>query len=338
MTDKPDIVVVGAGIVGLWQALLLTRAGYRVALCEQSAEPFVASASQWAGAMLAPDCEAESAPAIVRTQGHAALAMWRAVYASVTNAGTLVVANARDDAELNRFLRMTSGGTAVSGDALADLEPELAPRIARALYFADEAHMDAQSALHALLAMAEAAGVSVKLGAPWHESANTSASMSSTWTIDCRGMAAQDDLDGLRGVRGERVLIQAPHVNITRPIRLLHPRQPIYVVPQGHNRYVIGATVIERDDAGPMTVRSALELLGSAYALHPGFAEAAILNLGAGLRPAFADNVPKIFVDLDQRIVRVNGTYRHGFLLAPVLADAVVHFFETGEQAMPFAA
>ena len=66
---------------------------------------------------------------------------------------------------------------------------------------------------------------------------------------------------------------------------------------------------------GPVTVRSALELLGSAYALHPAFAEAEIVDMGAGVRPAFADNVPKIVVR--GRTIHVNGLYRHGFLLAP---------------------
>ena len=71
----------------------------------------------------------------------------------------------------------------------------------------------------------------------------------------------------------------------------------------------------------PVTVRSALELLGSAYALHPAFGEAQIVELGAGVRPAFADNVPKIVVR--GRTIHVNGLYRHGFLLAPVLAELV---------------
>jgi len=91
---------------------------------------------------------------------------------------------------------------------------------------------------------------------------------------------------------------------------------------------MIGATVIESDDDGPATVRSALELLGSAYALHPAFGEAQILDLGAGVRPAFADNVPKIVVR--GRTIHVNGLYRHGFLLAPVLAELVADYLATG--------
>ncbi len=97
-------------------------------------------------------------------------------------------------------------------------------------------------------------------------------------------MAARGDLPKLRGVRGERVLIETRDVKLSRPVRLLHPRQPIYVVPQGDGRFVVGASVIEREDDGPMTLKSALDLLGSAYALNPAFGEASILDLGAGVQ------------------------------------------------------
>jgi glycine oxidase len=146
--------------------------------------------------------------------------------------------------------------------------------------------------------------------------------------IDCCGLAARADLPGLRGVRGERLVVATREVRLARPIRLLHPRQPIYVVPWGEGRFMVGATVIESDDCGPVTVRSALELLGSAYALHPAFAEAQIVEMTAGVRPAFPDNVPKIVAR--GNTLHVNGLYRHGFLLAPMLAELVAQYLETG--------
>ncbi len=114
------------------------------------------------------------------------------------------------------------------------------------------------------------------------------------------------------------LLVEAPDVSLARPVRLLHPRFPCYIVPRDGNVFMIGATMVERDDPGPVTARAAMELLSAAYALHPGFAEARILELGAGLRPAFADNLPAV-IRRDGRL-HVNGMYRHGFLMAPVLA------------------
>jgi glycine oxidase len=84
-----------------------------------------------------------------------------------------------------------------------------------------------------------------------------------------------------------------------------------------------------------MTLKSALDLLGSAYALHPAFGEAAILEMGAGLRPAFPDNVPHIVVENGGRIIRVNGAYRHGFLLAPVMAKVVAAYLSDSSVKSP---
>ena len=315
-----SITVAGAGITGLWQALLLARAGHRVHLVEHAGEaaPFALAASRYAGAMLAPDCEAESAPPVVRDEGRAGLALWREVYPGLISRGSLVVAAARDRGELARFAGLTQAHTSLDGQGLGALEPDLAGRFEGALHFAGEAHMSAPDALAFLLGAVRAAGATVTFG---HD--GLPALPPGDILIDCRGMAAAGDVPGLRGVRGERVIVRAREVSLSRPVRLLHPRVPLYVVPWPDQVYMIGATVIESCDAGPMSVRSALELLGAAYALHPGFAEAAILELGAGVRPAFPDNIPRALVLDGGRTIRVNGAYRHGFLLAPVLAQAV---------------
>lgn len=320
------ITVVGAGVLGLWQAVTLARWGQRVRLLDKSAEPFADAASRWAGAMLAPDCEAEAAPEIVRDLGQRSLDLWRRVIPGIAQNGTLVVAPLRDQSELQRFSRATRAHRILDEKAIGALEPDLSGRFFKALFYAHEAHFDCMAALASLLETARAAGVETSFGTVW-------AGAGEGITIDCRGLAARRDVKGLRGVRGERLLIKSNEVRLLRPVRLLHPRQPIYVVPQGDGRFVVGATVIEREDEGPMTVRSALELLGSAYALHPAFAEAAILDMGAGVRPAFSDNVPRVIIEGDGRTIRVNGAYRHGFLLGPILAEAVADFLATGNRA-----
>ena len=317
------ITVVGAGIVGLWQALTLARRGFAVRLVERSAEPFTQAASTLAGAMLAPYCEAEAAEPVVRELGLRSLALWRDTYPGVTANGTLVVAGTRDRAELTRFARLTDGYAKLDADELHALEPGLEGRFATGLYFGAEAHMVPAEAMRFLLDAARSAGAAVALATNWPDDGNRN-----DIVIDCRGLAARADLADLRGVRGERVIVRAREVELARPVRLLHPRHPLYVVPWGAGCYMVGATVIESDDASPVTVRSALELLGSAYALHPGFAEAEIVDIGAGVRPAFIDNVPRIVVR--GRVIHVNGLYRHGFMLAPVLAELVAEHLATG--------
>ena len=126
-------------------------------------------------------------------------------------------------------------------------------------------------------------------------------------------MSARDEQPELRGVKGEMIIVETVEVELSRPVRLIHPRWPLYVIPRGDNKFMLGATSIEAEDTG-VSVRSALELLGAAYAVHPAFAEARIVEFGSGLRPAYPDNLPRITID---KKIAVNGLYRHGFLLAP---------------------
>ncbi len=329
--SKDQITIAGAGVLGLWQAVRLARAGFKVRVLEKSASPFSETASRWAGAMLAPDCEAESAPHLVRDLGRLSIGHWRSVLQHFPCNGTLVVAAARDLSELQRFARATERHETLSGERVSALEPALAGRFATALLFPEEAHFDCMVALKALLHAAREAGGDVVLGTEWDGSADGI-------VVDARGFAAQKSLPGLRGVRGERLIIRTREVSLSRPVRLLHPRQPIYVVPQGDGRFVVGATVVEREDESAMTVRSALELLGSAYALNPAFAEAEVLDMGAGVRPAYSDNVPRVKIESGGRLIRVNGAYRHGFLLAPLLAEAVAAFLASGDRSHPLVA
>jgi glycine oxidase len=321
------ITVVGAGILGLWQALTLARRGHDVRLVEASPEPFVRSASAHAGAMLCPDSEAEAAPEIVRDLGRRGLALWREAYPALVNAGSLVVAPSRDQPELTRFAKMTERHRTLDAAGIEALEPDLAERFSTALFFPDEAHMATLAALAFLLGAVRAAGAEVILGTPWK------GEMDGRTVVDCRGLAARKELPNLRGVRGERLLVRSADVKLSRPVRLLHPRHPLYVVPWGDGRFLVGATMIESEDEGPVTVRSALELLGTAYALHPGFGEAQILETAAGVRPAFPDNVPRAIVrdgGGSSSHIFVNGAFRHGFLLAPVLAEAVTQYLDNG--------
>jgi glycine oxidase len=148
--------------------------------------------------------------------------------------------------------------------------------------------------------------------------------------IDCRGVGASTKyshstnapLKDLRSVRGELFQLYAPDVNISRPVRLMHPRYQLYIAPKEKGFYVVGATEIESDDDSPMTVRSAMELLSAAYSVHPGFAEANIRQHISQCRPAFSDNQPKILVQ--DSLIQVNGLFRHGFLIAPVVLEQVL--------------
>lgn len=327
--SKLDITVVGAGIFGLWQAFELARRGHTVTLREAMPESESGGSSRFAGAMLAPFCEAEAAPEVVKQLGLEGLELWKAAFGHVTQKGSLVVAAARDMTELRRFARMTEGHRGVDQAAIGELEPDLAGRFGAGLFFPTEAHVSTRRALAALRDELRRLGAVLEFGDPVADPVWRAAPAGGI-VIDCRGIAARSDLKTLRGVRGEMAVVRATDVRLERPVRLLHPRFPLYIVPWGDDTYMIGATVIEREDFGSVTLRSALDLLGTAYAVHPAFGEAEILELSAGVRPAFPDNVPRVVVR--GRRLLVNGAYRHGYLMSPALARIAADFLETGAR------
>ena len=149
--------------------------------------------------------------------------------------------------------------------------------------------------------------------------------------IDCRGIRAKAEFEGLRGVKGEMLILRCPEVQLTRPVRLLHPRIPLYIVPRGDGVYMLGATMVESSAKQHASVRSVMELLNAAYALNPAFGEAEILEIGVDSRPAFSDNLPRIHHQ--GQIIRANGLYRHGFLLAPTLAKMMADYLDQGVES-----
>jgi glycine oxidase len=306
MTDA--ITIRGAGIVGLCVATELMARGVHVTLRDPAPEPGAHGCSWWAGGMLAPFCEGMTAEEPVVRLGQQAADWWEAQGVEVIRRGSLVVTLQRDRRELDQFARRTTGHRLVSSEDLAALEPHLADRHDRALYFQDEAHIDPRAALMHLRKRLQEAGARFEQDAAAPDGP----------VIDCRGLAAQDSLSDLRGVKGEMVVLRSTDVTLNRPIRLLHPRFPLYIVPRGDGVFMLGATQIESEERWRASARSVMELLSAAYALHPAFGEAEVMEIGADARPAFPDNLPRIM--RQGETIHVNGLFRHGFLLSPAVA------------------
>lgn len=305
--------ILGGGVAGLSVASELAARGANVQVFDPAGAPGAHACSWWAGGMLAPFCEYENAEEPVLRLGKKAASWWSS-RTVVERRGTLVVAQRRDRPDLRRFAQRTEGYRAVRGDEISSLEPDLG-QFGEGLFFEDEAHLSPRNALGDLRDDLTAKGVRFHAKTAPKDQADV---------IDCRGFASSDALPGLRGVKGEMLMLHAPDVTLTRPVRLLHPRLPLYIVPRGEGVYMLGATMIEAEDRRRATARSLLELLSAAYAINPAFGEAEVLEIGVDLRPAFPDNLPKVC----QREGRIyaNGLYRHGFLLAPALAQCVADF------------
>lgn len=312
------VSILGSGVAGLCVAAELSERGCSVTVVDPYEEPGPHGCSWWAGGMLAPDCESEIAEEAVVRLGRKAAKWWKYMGAAVTHAGSIVLALGRDRQELDRFARRTSNHELLDRDGLAVFEPQLAERFDCGLYMHDEAHLDPRTALLGLQKKLQDAGVRFSTN---ETAANT--------IVDCRGLAANDCLPDLRGVKGEMLVLHSTDIELSRPVRLLHPRFPLYIVPRGDGFFMLGATQIESSERHRATARSVVELLNAAYALHPAFAEAEVVEIGVDARPAFPDNLPRI-ADVHGRL-HVNGLFRHGYLLAPALAGMVGDYLLEGK-------
>ncbi|MEY8204943.1 MAG: FAD-dependent oxidoreductase [Bermanella sp.] len=324
------IAVVGAGICGSLTAWLAQQAGCEVHVFEPDRDK--KSCSFTAAGMLAPMAELESSDDNIYRLGLQSVSLWPSIIKALElpifsrHDGTLVVSHRQDVGAFNQFVNVLKNKLGEQFSASCELlreqnlEPEL-KNLGTALYLKKEAQVDSHQVLAALHKR-------LQQGSHWHWQRAESISsqqvngLEFSWVFDCRGLAAAQDIPGLHGVRGEVITVHAPQVNITRMVRVMHPRYKIYIVPREHNRYLIGATEIQSEDTGPMSVRSTLELLSAAFSVHSGFAEARILALDTNARPATLDHQP--IINHQFGLTRINGLYRHGYLLAPaVVAKAL---------------
>ncbi len=247
--------------------------------------------------------------------------------------GSLLVAHPQDESELQQFENELNFVVPecrsyqwLSGHEIQTLEPDLHSHFMRGLLLKEEGHLHNREFLQQL--GDELIRLNIKIRENTlveidpHTVRTQSGSEKFDLVIDCRGLGAKTQLKKLRGVRGETLHVETSEIHLQRPVRLMHPRYQLYVVPKPNNRFIIGATQIESEDRSPVTLQSSLELGSALYTLSPAFAEARIVEMDTNLRPAFMDNLPKIFCK--SGLIIANGLFRHGYLLAPAVVEQVL--------------
>ena len=312
MTKPTNIVILGAGITGLMNAYTLHKHGHTITLCDPAGFP-ADNASAMAGGMLAPYSEIEHMDMEWIKAGLHGIQTWKnlALDCGFENNGSLLIAHPDDRYILERF-KSHLPPHLQKPQITSDLESSISDKFKTGLFLNEEAHLDPQKTMRALCEYLSAQD-NVTLNAE-HQSPN-----GKNLTIDCRGMGADDPK--IRGVKGEILIAHNPDFTLTRPVRMMHPRYPLYIIPRDDHHFMIGATQIESSEDNAVTIRSAMELMSALYALHPSFAEASIVEIKAGIRPSYPDNLPRITIE--NNTISCNGLFRHGYLLAPVIAECV---------------
>jgi glycine oxidase len=336
---SPHIGIAGAGLAGRLLAWRLALAGCKVSLVDAKRRDALDTASQTAAAMLSPLAELAVSDDAVFELGQRSLGLWPQWLAQLATPvyfrqdGTVVIAHTQDGASLEHFSRLlhhklpeASKAQVQTLDAatLAQVEPTLAGRFHGGLFLAGEGQLANDQLMTALAIELD------RLGVRWHEGqmverieAQSIVCADQTHdvdvAVDARGVGSKPQLPSLRGVRGEVLRVTCEGMTLRRPVRLMHPRYQLYVAPRPNHEFVVGATELESEDTGPVTVRSVLELASALHSLHPAFGEARVLRMSAALRPALDDHRP--CVELLNGVWHINGLYRHGYLCAPALVD-----------------
>ena len=353
LTNPSRITVLGAGLMGRLLALSLARQGHQVEVFDAHGPSGDGAAAPVAAAMLAPLAEsAVTEPNVVRMGQHS-LERWPALLQGLSapvyfqRNGTLIVWHRQDAADAQRLSGLFDKNyhlnttlprpEQLDAQRLGEVEPALQGRFQAGILLPGEGQLDNRQLLPALIAELQALGVALH----WHTPkeladftpGKTGEQGQPDLVLDCRGLGARSAWPQLRGVRGEVIRVHAPEVTLQRPTRLIHPRYSLYIAPKENHVFVIGATEIESDDMGPASLRSTMELLSALYTVHSGFAEARILELNTQCRPTLPDNLPALRW-VGERVLQVNGLYRHGFMIAPTLHDIALQVLEGGHSAL----
>ena len=347
MTTPLHIGIAGAGLAGRTLAWRLLRAGCRVSLFDSRRRDDLATASMTAAAMLSPLAELAVSDDAVFELGQRAMQLWPQWIAELAEhggesvyfrqEGTLVIAHAQDNASLEHFTRLLHHKLpeacraqvhTLDAQGLAHKEPLLAGRFSGGLFLEGEGQLANDHLMAALALEIE------RLGGIWHEEQAVlhlekhqvvcaDGAHAVDVAVDARGIGSKVLMPNLRGVRGEVLRVECQGVTLRRPVRLMHPRYQLYVAPRPNHVFVVGATELESEDSGPVTVRSVLELASALHSLHPAFGEARVLRMSAALRPALDDHRPVVVER--EGVWHINGLYRHGYLCAPALVDDLSH-------------
>jgi len=352
------IAIAGAGLLGRLLAWQLLERGCKVVMFEAGSfhqpKPDNRAAAFTAAGMIAPLSEAVVSDANVYRMGLYALQQWPRWLAALGGGaeslffqrGSLAIAHPQDFSELEQFERELryiipecNSYHRLNQRQIQELEPDLNPQFAEGLFLAEEGHLHNRELMTMLGEKILALGGDVReqqtvdvfagkiVGENFAEHVDL--------VIDCRGLGAKSQQPQLRGVRGETLHVETKEIHLQRPVRLMHPRYQLYIVPKPNHRFIIGATQIESEDRSPMTLQSSLELSSALYTLSPAFAEARIIEMDVNLRPAYMDNLPHI--THEEGLITANGLFRHGYLLAPAIVGKVLEkTFQKDEKIFEF--
>lgn len=356
---RSDVIVVGAGLIGLATAWELTGRGVSVTVLER-AEPGCGATGVAAG-MLAPIGELDFGEPDLLDLNLRSRSLYPEFVASIEAAtgadtgyrhtGALHVALDRDEAgELRRVMELQQShgldSSWLGPMAARDLEPGLSPSLAGAILVEDDAVVDPRALVEALrIGLGEAGGRIEQAEATalvCDDSGRSNGVETTIGRFEAPTVVAAPGAEAgiaewipagvrppVRPVKGQVVELRGTPEDPACERVLASER--VYLAPRPDGRLILGATVEEMGFDGRVTGGGVHELLREAYRLLPDVAEMEFLDAIAGFRPGTPDNMPIIGRTAVDGLILATGHYRNGILLAPATATAVSDLVEGRE-------
>jgi len=346
--SRPDLLVLGGGVLGLSTACEVLSRGLSVTLFEDDCRR---SATWNSGGMLSPYAEQVEEDAL-QDMMRAARAAYPTYVARIQEQsglpvelafpGTLLLLAGAEDpgramTELAEHFRGRGANCRYLGtEELEEEEPLLGPKDAGAILLEDEGYVNSRSLLTALRAAFDhlggrcvalpALGLASRQGRVAGVETAAGVVLGGA-VLNAAGAWAErflmpEDQERFRArpIRGQLVRLRPP----SRPHsirRVLHMPGTGYLVPHADGSVLAGTT---SENVGPFlgnTAGGVAQVLAAARLLVPRSSEWAYLRASSGLRPMAGDG--ELFLEADSArkgLFHGLGLYRHGILLAPMAA------------------
>ena len=362
MSDTPDVIVVGGGVVGTAVAYFLAKRGMSCVLLEKgrigggasSAASGILSSSPGSSqysrlAQRSLRLFHELAPVIREESG---------IDMEFAECGDLTLAMNESDAIALRGLTnqlSTIGEEArwVDSDELRELEPLLNPAIPGGMYAPESCRVNNQRLASALALSAQRYGAEIRQGVevtglivedgqvagvmerdgPLRSGSVVLASGAWTgamdrWLYGERGPSASR-IPMVKPVKGVNLNVQPSNGSVSR---IVHGSWGI-LVPRNDGSMIVGATVEEVGFDTRVTAGEVQAILGVATALMPSLSDAEINWSIAGLRPGSGDELPVVGrMPEHANVVVASGHYRNGILLSLATGEAVADLLDGSES------
>jgi glycine oxidase len=350
--SKPDVTIIGAGVIGLAIGWRLAERGASVQIFDRGAAG--AGASHAAAGMLAACAEAEPGEEALVALGRESQARWPAFAAELLALsgvdvelrpeGTLLVALTADDqARLTHQLvfqqRLGLPLQWISAAETRRREPHLAGKLAGAVFSPEDTQVDNRKLVTALRLAAEAAGASITehravsaissrggrvegvvLGDGTKVRADVVVLAAGAWARSIEGIG-RELRPPVRPIKGQMLALR---MNPTAPLLSHVVWAPgAYLVPRRDGRLLVGATVEEKGYDAALTAGGVLTLLEAAWRAVPAIEELPIDEMWVGHRPGSRDDAPILGAGPLDGLIYATGHHRNGILLAPITADAI---------------